>query len=53
MNLIRSDDREADILANTQMLTKVIEDYVRRYPEQWLWVHRRWKTRPEGEPPIY
>ncbi|PYU55064.1 MAG: lipid A biosynthesis acyltransferase, partial [Acidobacteria bacterium] len=43
----------ADIIANTAMFTKVIEDYVRRYPEQWLWVHRRWKTRPEGQPPIY
>jgi KDO2-lipid IV(A) lauroyltransferase len=53
VTLVRSDDREADILANTQLFTKVIEDYVRRYPEQWLWVHRRWKTRPEGQPPLY
>ena len=49
LNLIRTGDLEADITANTQMFTKVIEDYVRKYPEQWLWVHRRWKTRPEGE----
>jgi KDO2-lipid IV(A) lauroyltransferase len=53
VELIRTSDNEADIIANTQMFTKIIEDYVRRYPEQWLWVHRRWKTRPEGQPPIY
>ena len=33
------------------MYTKVIESFVRRYPDQWLWVHRRWKTRPPGEAP--
>lgn len=53
LNLIRTGDRDADIIANTQQFTKVIEDYVRQYPDQWLWVHRRWKTRPEGEPPLY
>ncbi|HEV2470325.1 MAG TPA: lysophospholipid acyltransferase family protein [Candidatus Sulfotelmatobacter sp.] len=51
--LIRTGNLEADIVANTQTFTKVIEGYVRKYPEQWLWVHRRWKTRPEGEPPLY
>ncbi|MBS1853245.1 MAG: lysophospholipid acyltransferase family protein [Acidobacteria bacterium] len=51
--LVRTGDNEADIAANTQKFTKVIEDYVRRYPEQWLWVHRRWKTRPEGQKPLY
>jgi Kdo2-lipid IVA lauroyltransferase/acyltransferase len=53
VELIRSGDLEADIVANTQTFTSVIEDYVRKYPEQWLWVHRRWKTRPEGQPPLY
>jgi KDO2-lipid IV(A) lauroyltransferase len=53
LELIRSGDQEADIATNTQMFTKVIEDYVRKYPEQWLWVHRRWKTRPEGETGLY
>jgi KDO2-lipid IV(A) lauroyltransferase len=53
LKLIRTGDLEADITANTQMFTKVIEEYVRNYPEQWLWVHRRWKTRPEGQPPLY
>jgi KDO2-lipid IV(A) lauroyltransferase len=53
LELIRTGDQEADIIANTQMFTKVIEDYVRKYPEQWLWVHRRWKTRPEGQAGLY
>lgn len=53
LELLRTSDLEADIVANTQQFTKVIEDYVRKYPEQWLWVHRRWKTRPEGQPPLY
>jgi KDO2-lipid IV(A) lauroyltransferase len=51
--LIRTGNSEADVVANTALFTKIIEDYVRRYPDQWLWVHRRWKTRPEGEPPLY
>ena len=53
VQLIRTGDDEADILANTQRFTAIIEDYVRRYPDQWLWIHRRWKTRPEGQPPLY
>jgi Kdo2-lipid IVA lauroyltransferase/acyltransferase len=53
VEVIRTGDLDKDIAANTQQVTKVIEDYVRRYPEQWLWVHRRWKTRPPGEPPLY
>ncbi len=51
--LVRTGDHEADVLANTAAFTGIIEDYVRRYPDQWLWVHRRWKTRPPGEPPLY
>ena len=53
LELVRTGDVEADIVANTQMFTRVIEDYVRKYPDQWLWVHRRWKTRPEGQPGLY
>jgi len=51
--LIRTGVEEADIVANTALFTKVIEQYVRRYPDQWLWVHRRWKTRPAGEKSLY
>jgi KDO2-lipid IV(A) lauroyltransferase len=53
VKLIRTADREADVIANTALFTRIIEDYVRRYPDQWLWVHRRWKTRPKGEPGLY
>jgi Kdo2-lipid IVA lauroyltransferase/acyltransferase len=53
LELVRTGDLEADIVANTQKFTSVIEEYVRQYPDQWLWVHRRWKTRPEGEKGLY
>lgn len=41
-------DREADTLRLTQQLTAIIEEQIRRYPEQWFWFHDRWKTRPQG-----
>jgi KDO2-lipid IV(A) lauroyltransferase len=53
LRVATSGDVEADAIVNTSLFTKVIEDYVRQYPDQWLWVHRRWKTRPQGEAPIY
>lgn len=53
VELVRTGNTEADVVANTAKFTKVIEDYVRKYPDQWLWVHRRWKTRPEGEKGLY
>jgi len=53
LTLVRTGDDEADAIANTAAFTKVIESYVARHPQQWLWVHRRWKTRPQGDPPLY
>jgi KDO2-lipid IV(A) lauroyltransferase len=53
VELVRSGDEDADIVANTARFTAKIEEFVRKYPEQWLWVHRRWKTRPEGEKGLY
>jgi len=42
-----------DILEGTQRCTAALEGWIRRYPDQWLWIHRRWKTRPAGEPALY
>ena len=44
VEVTRTGERDADVLANTQRFTKVIEQIVRRYPDQWLWIHQRWKT---------
>jgi len=42
-----------DAVCDTARLQQVLESVVREYPDQWLWVHRRWKTRPPGEAPLY
>jgi len=44
--LKKTGNREQDFLVNTQNFTEIIESYVRRYPEQWIWMHERWKTQP-------
>jgi len=51
--LQRSGNRKADIEENTERFTRVIEDMARRYPEQFLWTHRRYRTRPRGMPSLY
>jgi KDO2-lipid IV(A) lauroyltransferase len=53
VELARTANEEADVVENTQRFTRVIEDFVRAHPDQWLWVHRRWKTRPPGEKALY
>jgi Kdo2-lipid IVA lauroyltransferase/acyltransferase len=50
----RTGDRNADALVNTARYQKAIEEMVRRYPEQWLWTHRRYRTRPvSGSSSLY
>jgi KDO2-lipid IV(A) lauroyltransferase len=53
LDLVQTADSEGDAVENTALFTSVIERYIRDYPEQWLWMHRRWKTRPPGETGIY
>ncbi|MBS0451219.1 MAG: lipid A biosynthesis acyltransferase [Proteobacteria bacterium] len=48
-----SDFPTGDIVADTTHMNKMLEGYIRTMPSQYYWVHRRFKTRPEGEPPVY
>ena len=53
LEIVHTEDAEQDVLTNTATFTAAIERYIRQYPDQWLWMHRRWKTRPAGEEGIY
>jgi len=53
VDLVSTGNDEQDVIENTARFTAVIETWIRRYPDQWLWVHRRWKTRPPGDEPVY
>jgi KDO2-lipid IV(A) lauroyltransferase len=46
-------EMSGDAVRDTQALQSVLEGVIREYPDQWLWIHRRWKTRPPGAPPLY
>jgi KDO2-lipid IV(A) lauroyltransferase len=43
---VKTGDKQKDIEINTQEYNRVIENFIRRYPDQWFWVHQRWKTKP-------
>ena len=53
VDMEKTGDLQEDIRRNTARMSAIFEEMVRRYPEQWLWVHKRWKTRPPGESKLY
>ncbi len=49
LELAKSDDEENDIKVNTQKISNAYEAMIRRFPEQWGWMHKRWRTQPNPE----
>lgn len=50
IDLVRTGDTDADVITNTQRFQAALEERIRRHPDQWLWIHRRWKTQPAPQP---
>jgi KDO2-lipid IV(A) lauroyltransferase len=45
VDVVCTDDYNADLVVNIQRFTKIVEEIVREYPDQWFWFHQRWKTK--------
>jgi KDO2-lipid IV(A) lauroyltransferase len=50
---VRTGDRHRDVIETTAAYTASLEGFIRAYPDQWMWIHKRWKTRPPGEKSLY
>ncbi len=50
---VRTGNRKSDVVETTALFTAEIEKIIRAYPDQWMWIHKRWKTRPPGQPEVY
>ena len=50
---VRTGNQAEDIRATTAKFTAIFQDMVERYPDHWLWIHKRWKRRPDGDTPVY
>ncbi len=47
VRIVNTGDEEADVITNTQICTAVYEKMIRKYPDQWIWMHKRWKKKPQ------
>jgi KDO2-lipid IV(A) lauroyltransferase len=50
---VKTGNAEADLYTTTEKFSAVFQQMVEQYPDHWLWIHKRWKRRPDGEAPIY
>jgi KDO2-lipid IV(A) lauroyltransferase len=53
LNITPTGEEKEDVKQLTSLFTSVVESYVRRFPDQWLWIHKRWNTRPDNSPDLY
>jgi KDO2-lipid IV(A) lauroyltransferase len=53
IQVAHSGNRESDVRETTQRCARVVEEMIRNYPEQWIWFHKRWRTRPPGMARLY
>jgi Kdo2-lipid IVA lauroyltransferase/acyltransferase len=53
IEFVKTENDDENIAVLTQKITSEVEKYVRKYPEQWMWIHKRWNTRPKGEKNLY
>ena len=53
VELVRTGNTERDVRENTARFAKILEEVIRQHPEQWVWLHARWKNRPAGEAKLY
>ena len=43
---LKTGDKQKDIEVNTRQYNRIIENMIRQFPDQWFWIHQRWKTKP-------
>ncbi len=49
IEIVNTENEDEDIQTNTQLMSDALETFIKEHPEQWVWVHERWKTRPPSE----